>query len=173
VKLKGGTFVIVFRAVFTAAGDVICSRGGKSGGLLLSGLDRTAIPKQRREANKSARALFETVLPQDDDVGCLISRYRGTRKTASRENSKDSAARVRKRCQCLVNALTGHVRLRDFTEAAAGLAPSDGSFATSADSPLSAIGGKSQKIGHPFLAILTGLKRFPREYVPLRGNSDA
>ena len=62
---------------------------------MLSGLTRTAIPEQQGEAIDSARALFETVLPQNEAVGCLISLYRGTRKSASRENSKDSTARVR------------------------------------------------------------------------------
>src|SRR5579864_3770394 len=62
---------------------------------MLSGLTRTAIPKQQGEAIDSARALFETVLPQNEAVGCLISLHRETRKSASTENSKDSKARVR------------------------------------------------------------------------------
>lgn len=49
------------------------------------GLTRTAIPKQRGQAIDSARALFETVLRQNEAVGCLISLYRATRKNASPE----------------------------------------------------------------------------------------
>jgi len=49
------------------------------------GLTRTAIPKQRGQAIDSSRALFETVLRQNEAVGCLISLYRATRKNASPE----------------------------------------------------------------------------------------
>jgi hypothetical protein len=49
------------------------------------GLTRTAIPKRQGQAIDSARALFETVLRQNEAVGCLISLYGATRKNASPE----------------------------------------------------------------------------------------
>jgi hypothetical protein len=52
---------------------------------MLFGLTRTAIPKQQGQAIDSARALFETVLRQNEAVGCLISLDRATRKNASPE----------------------------------------------------------------------------------------